>query len=90
MSNVAATGMFFGRQYDDDLNQRTKPGETEPGLPPYGVMDFSVSRDFGRNFEAFFGVQNTFDQEYYVQLQPTTTGSPRLINGGIRVRFSGR
>ncbi|HVQ14457.1 MAG TPA: TonB-dependent receptor, partial [Vicinamibacterales bacterium] len=87
---VAATGMFFGRQFDDDLNQRTKPGETEPGLPPYGVLDFSVSRDFGRNFEAFFGVQNTFDQEYYVQLQPTTTGSPRLINGGIRVRFSGR
>ena len=87
---VAATGMFFGRQFDDDLNQRTKPGETEPGLPPYGVMDFSVSRDFGRNLEVFFGVQNTFDQEYYVQLQPTTTGSPRLINGGIRVRFSGR
>jgi outer membrane receptor protein involved in Fe transport len=87
---VAATGMFFGRQYDDDLNQRTKPGETEPGLPPYGVMDFSVSRDFGRNLEVFFGVQNTFDQEYYVQLQPTTTGSPRLVNGGIRVRFSGR
>jgi outer membrane receptor protein involved in Fe transport len=87
---VAATGMFFGRQYDDDLNQRTKPGETEPGLPPYGVMDFSVSRDFGRNLQVFFGVQNTFDQEYYVQLQPTTTGSPRLINGGIRVRFSGR
>jgi len=87
---VSATGMFFGRQYDDDLNQRTKPGETEPGLPPYGVMDFSLSRDFGRNVEVFFGVQNTFDQEYYVQLQPTTTGSPRLMNGGIRVRFSGR
>jgi iron complex outermembrane receptor protein len=87
---VSATGMFFGRQYDDDLNQRTKPGETEPGLPPYGVLDFSASRDLGRNFEVFFGVQNLFDQEYYVQLQPTTTGSPRLINGGVRVRFSGR
>ena len=87
---VAATGMFFGRQYDDDLNVRTKPGETEPGLPPYGVLDFSVSRDFGRNVQAFFGVQNSFDQEYYVMLLPTTTGSPRLVNGGIRVRFSGR
>jgi hypothetical protein len=21
-------------QFDDDLNQRTKPGETEPGCPP--------------------------------------------------------
>jgi outer membrane receptor protein involved in Fe transport len=87
---LAATGMFFGRQYDDDLNTRTKPGETEPGLPPYGVLDFSASRNFGRNLEVFFGVQNLFDQEYYVQLQPTTTGSPRLVNGGVRVRFAGR
>jgi outer membrane receptor protein involved in Fe transport len=87
---VAATGTFFGRQYDDDLNQRTKPGDTEPGLPPYGVLDLSASRDFGRNLEVFFGVQNMFDQEYYVMLLPTTTGTPRLINGGVRVRFSGR
>ena len=87
---VAATGTFFGRQYDDDLNQRTKPGETEPGLPPYGVLDLSVLRDFGRNIEVFFGVQNLFDQEYYVMLLPTTTGTPRLVNGGVRVRFSGR
>jgi outer membrane receptor protein involved in Fe transport len=90
LATIAATAMFFGRQYDDDLNQRTKPGETEPGLPPYGVLDFSVSRDFGRNLEVFFGVQNTFDTEYYVMLLPTTTGSPRLVNGGVRVRFSGR
>ncbi len=87
---LAATGMFFGRQYDDDQNTRTKPGETEPGLPPYGVLDLSALRSFGRNLEVFFGVQNLFDQEYYVQLQPTTTGSPRLVNGGVRVRFSGR
>ena len=60
------------------LSRGRDPDETEPGLPQYGVMDFSLSRDFGRNFEVFFGVQNTFDQEYYVQLQPTTTGSPRL------------
>ena len=87
---LAVNSMFFGRQYDDDLNLRTKPGETEPGLPPYGVLDFSASRDIGRNFEVFFGVQNLFDQEYYVMLLPTTTGSPRLINGGVRVRFSAR
>jgi outer membrane receptor protein involved in Fe transport len=87
---LAATGMFFGRQYDDDLNTRTKPGETEPGLPPYGVLDISASRTIGRNLDVFFGVQNLFDQEYYVQLQPTTTGTPRLVNGGVRVRFSGR
>jgi outer membrane receptor protein involved in Fe transport len=87
---VAASAMFFGRQYDDDLNTRTKPGETEPGLPPYGVLDLNVSRDFGRNLDVFFGMQNLFDQEYYVQLLPTTIGSPRLVHGGVRVRWTGR
>jgi outer membrane receptor protein involved in Fe transport len=87
---VAVSSTFFGRQFDDDLNVRIKPGETEPGLPAYGVLDFSASRDIGRNLEVFFGVQNLFDQEYYVQLQPTTIGSPRLVNGGVRVRFAGR
>ena len=89
-ATFGVTGMFYGRQYDDDLNVRTKPGESEPGLPPYGTLDLSVSRDIGRHLDVFFGVQNLFDQEYYVMLLPTTTGSPRLVNGGIRVRFNGR
>jgi len=38
----------------------------------------------------FFGVQNLFDKEYYVGFAPTTIGTPRLVNGGIRVRWSGR
>ena len=87
---VAATGMFFGRQYDDDLNQRTKPGETEPGLPPYGVLDFSASRDFGRNLEVFFGVQNLFDQEYYVSSCRPRRDRRAWSTAAIRVRFSGR
>jgi outer membrane receptor protein involved in Fe transport len=88
--SVALAATFFGRQFDDDLNARIKPGETEPGLPAYGIVDLSASRDIGRNIEVFFGVQNLFDQEYTVQLLPTTIGSPRLVNGGIRVRFNGR
>jgi len=87
---LAASAMFFGRQFDDDLNVRTKPGETEPGLPAYGVLDFSASREIGRNLDVFFGVQNLLDEEYYVQLLPTTIGSPRLVHGGVRVRWSGR
>ncbi len=47
-------------------------------------------RAIGRNLDVFFGVQNLFDEEYIVQLLPTTIGSPRLVNGGIRVRFAGR
>jgi outer membrane receptor protein involved in Fe transport len=87
---LAVAGSFYGRQFDDDQNARIKPGETEPGLPAYGLVDLSASREIGRNLEVFFGVQNLFDQEYYVQLLPTTIGSPRLVNGGVRVRWSGR
>ena len=66
------------------------PGETEPGLPAYGVLEFSALRSIGRNLDLFLGVQNALDQQYIVQLLPTTTGSPRLVNGGVRVRWSGR
>jgi iron complex outermembrane receptor protein len=87
---VAFAGTFFGRQFDDDLNARIKPGETEPGLPGYAILDLSASREIGRNLQVFFGVQNLLDKEYYVQLLPTTIGSPRLVHGGVRVRWSGR
>ena len=87
---VAATASFYGRQFDDDLNLRTKPGETEAGPSPYGTVELSALREIGRNFDVFFGVQNLFDEEYDVGLAPTTIGTPRLVNGGIRVRWSGR
>jgi len=60
------------------------------GLPGYAVVDFTVSRSIGRNLQAFFGVQNLFDKVYFVQTNPSTIGTPRLVNGGVRVRFSGR
>jgi outer membrane receptor protein involved in Fe transport len=88
---TASVGAFFyGRQFDDDLNARTKPGETEPGLPAYGTVELSALRAIGRNLDVFVGVQNLFDEEYYVGFAPTTIGSPRLVNGGIRVRWAGR
>ena len=80
----------LGRQFDDDLNARTVPGETEPGLAGLAVVDLTASRALGRNFDVFFGVQNLFDQEYFVGTLPTTIGSPRLVHGGVRVRFAGR
>ncbi|HEY1307525.1 MAG TPA: TonB-dependent receptor [Vicinamibacterales bacterium] len=88
--NLALSGTFFGRQFDDDQNARVKPGETTPGLPPYGLLDLSASRTVTRNLDVFFGVQNMLDQEYYVMLAPTSIGSPRLVNGGIRVKWSGQ
>jgi outer membrane receptor protein involved in Fe transport len=87
---ASVSGLFFGRQYNEDLNNGVVPGETEPGLPAYAVMEFSLLRSIGRNLDVFFGVQNLFDEQYIVQLLPTTTGSPRLVNGGVRVRWAQR
>jgi iron complex outermembrane receptor protein len=80
----------LGMQFDDDLNVRTVPGLSEPGLPGYALASFTASRAVGRSFEAFFGMQNIFDKEYFVGTLPTTIGSPRMVTGGVRVRFSGR
>jgi outer membrane receptor protein involved in Fe transport len=49
-----------------------------------------ASRAIGSDFEVFVGVQNLFDKEYFVHTGPSTIGTPRLINGGVRVRFAGR
>ena len=88
--NLVLGAQFVGRQFDDDLNSRVVPGYTDPGLPKYAVWDLTASRAFGKNFEVFFGVQNITDREYYVGTLPTTTGLPRLVNGGVRIRFSGK
>ncbi len=90
IASLALGVQMFGRQFDDDLNVRTIGGSTEPGLPPYAAVDFTASRAVGRNFDVFFGVQNLLDEEYFVGTNPTTIGSPRLVHGGVRVRFSGR
>jgi outer membrane receptor protein involved in Fe transport len=66
------------------------PGFSQPGLPKYALVDFTASRAMGRNLEVFFGVQNLFNREYFVGTLPTTIGSPRLVNGGFRLRFIGR
>lgn len=97
--NVAFGLQYIGLQYDDDQNiqgvtvngcavQATSCAN--PGLPGYSVLDLTVSRALNRNFEVFFGVQNLADEQYFVQTNPSTIGSPRLVNGGVRVRFSGR
>jgi outer membrane receptor protein involved in Fe transport len=88
-ASVAAGVQFIGRQFDDDQNVVTVPGESEPGLPGFAVVDLTASRSMGRNFEAFVGLQNLFNEEYYVGTRPTTVGSPRLFHGGVRVRLAG-
>ena len=88
-ADVTLSALFVGHQFDDDQNVKAKTGE-EPGLPAYGVVDLSALRAVSRNLDLFFTVQNMFDKEYWVQLQPTTIAAPRLVNVGFRVRWSGR
>jgi iron complex outermembrane receptor protein len=88
--NVAFGLQFVGRQFDDDLNVRVVPGQADPGLPGFVTADFRVSRDITRNFDVFAGVQNLFDEIYYVGTLPTTIGTPRLVHAGFRLTFSGR
>jgi outer membrane receptor protein involved in Fe transport len=87
--DVTLTGLFVGHQFNDDQNVQAKAGE-EPGLPAYGTLDLSAMRAIGRTLDVFLTVQNMLDKEYWVQLAPTTIGSPRLVSVGLRVRFSGR
>jgi len=90
IASLSGSVLFFGRQFNEDLNNGTVPGESEPGLPPYATVEFSASRAITKNFDVFFGIQNIFDEQYYVGLQPTTIGTPRLMNGGLRLRFAGK
>jgi outer membrane receptor protein involved in Fe transport len=102
LANISFALQFFSRQYDDDDNVRGVPSEGcgvsqprclaggTPGLPGYGVADVMVSRVLTRNVELFFGVQNLFDEEYFVGTNPTLVGTPRLVNGGLRLKFSAR
>jgi outer membrane receptor protein involved in Fe transport len=100
IATVALSVQSVGLQYNDDLNVNFIPAATlaaagyegsfPAGLPGYTAVDLSVSRNIGPSLQVFFGVQNLLDKQYFVQTNPSTIGTPRLVNGGVRVRFSGR
>ena len=100
IATVALGVQVAGLQFNDDLNTQFIPAATlasagydapvPAGLPAYTVVDFTVARDIGRRLQAFMGVQNLLDRVYFVQTNPSTLGTPRLINGGVRVRLVGR
>ena len=88
--NVAFAVQAVGRQFDDDQNIRLVPGFSDPGLPGYALISLTAARRVSRNLEIFAGVQNAADREYFVGTLPTTIGTPRLVNAGVRVRFGGK
>ncbi|HET6959310.1 MAG TPA: TonB-dependent receptor [Vicinamibacterales bacterium] len=92
---------IVGLQYNDDLNVNFIPPATlasagydsnayPAGLPGFTSVDLSVAHNFTPNIQAFFGMQNMLGKTYFVQTNPSTIGTPRLVNVGMRVRFSGR
>jgi outer membrane receptor protein involved in Fe transport len=60
------------------------------GLPKYTVVDLFASHTISRNLEAFFGVENLADRQYFVGTAPTLLGPPRLVTGGVRVKWQGK
>jgi outer membrane receptor protein involved in Fe transport len=100
IASIAFSMQALSLQYNDDQNVQFIPVATlkeagydtfsGPGLPGYASYDLSILRDIGRNVQVFFGAQNLFDKVSFVQTNPSTVGTPRLVNGGVRVRFSGR
>lgn len=80
----------IGAQFDDDQNVRAVPGRSKAGLPGYAVVSLYASRRVNPLLDVFVGAQNLFDQEYFVGTLPTTVGTPRMVNAGIRVRMGGR
>jgi outer membrane receptor protein involved in Fe transport len=99
-ATVAFSVQTLSLQYNDDQNVNFIPAPTlaeagynsftGPGLPGYASADLTAMRDVGHNVQVFFGIQNMFNQVSFVQTNPSTTGTPRLFNGGVRVRFSGK
>jgi outer membrane receptor protein involved in Fe transport len=88
-----------GLQFNDDQNVQTIQSATLSaygydgdivGLPGFATVDVSAARNLGSNLQLFFGIQNLLDKVYFVQTNPSTIGTPRLINGGVRIRFAGR
>jgi vitamin B12 transporter len=88
--NVAVEVELTGMQFDDDQNiVQILPGvagKAHIGLPGYSVTNFTASRVINRNADVFFGVQNLFGKLYYVGTLPTTIGTPRLVNAGVRLK----
>jgi iron complex outermembrane receptor protein len=83
-ATIAFDVQGIGAQFDDDLNTPSRL------MPAYGTADLTASRAISRNVDGFLGIQNLFNETYVVATLPTTIGSPRLFNGGLRIRWSGR
>jgi outer membrane receptor protein involved in Fe transport len=80
--NVAANARYVGRQFEDDLN--TLP------LNPFTTVDLHLSRPLAPWADVFLAFENLLGETYAVQRTTdgvVTTGTPRLVRGGLRLTF---
>ncbi|HEV8677062.1 MAG TPA: TonB-dependent receptor [Methylomirabilota bacterium] len=80
--NVAVQGRFVSDQFEDDENTLT--------LRDFFVVDVVLSRAITKQAELFLAVENLFDRTIEVAKTSdgvVTTGTPRLVHGGVRLRF---
>ena len=85
--NAAILGRFVGDQFEDDRNENV--------LRSFFIANVNLWRPIPLPLttagEIFLSVENLFDTTYAVGKDPgtglVTTGSPRLVHGGIRFRF---
>ena len=80
--NVAVQGRFVSEAFEDDENSLR--------LASFFVVDVSLWRAITKHAELFLAVENLFDRT--IEAGKTTdgivtTGTPRLVHGGVRIRF---
>src|SRR5690606_40426095 len=71
-------------QYDDALNARPLDG--------YVTLDLFAGYDLAEGVELYAAAENVFDKEIEVGRASNgllTIGTPRLVRGGVRLRFCG-
>lgn len=69
-----------GHQFDDDQNLLP--------LSSFALVDMTVSKPFAKYLEAFIAVQNLLNEQFVVARTPIENiGMPRLVRGGLRIKF---
>ncbi len=79
LGDIALTGRYVGRRYDDDLNTLV--------LEPFFVLDARASRPLIGRWEAFGSVENLFDRTYAINRAPDGSyriAAPRRFEAGLR------
>ena len=97
--NLALGLQMAGKQYDDDLNARGVPANgcavqsqscDNPGLPGFTLLDFTASRALGRASRCSSACRTFSTRRSTSRPTRPRSARPRLVQGGVRVRFAGR